>query len=199
LVALGAAVCLHRSSGQNQAVTVAARPAKRDSHEVLAASGDAVAEVLVDGRDARRGVVRTVGWPETEPCDACEGGGGAPEAISMACPACESTGRRVVDGSLSEGGALELDACPTCGGRGRLVSERCPGCDGAGVRRVWQAAEVRVPAGAADGLRLPLYEGSREVVVVRVVEARSPDSQFVRYVAVLALLVALVFLWLLLR
>ena len=41
-------------------------------------------------------------------------------------------------------------------------------------------------------------EGSRDTVVVRVLAA-PPDYALVRYVAVLGLVVALVFLWLLLR
>jgi len=61
-----------------------------------------------------------------------------------------------------------------------------------------ESAEVVVPPGTADGERLPLRNGSHEVVVVRVLAA-PPDQAFVRYVAELGLVVALVFLWLLLR
>jgi hypothetical protein len=78
------------------------------------------------------------------------------------------------------------------------AAELCPGCDGSGVTTTPKSAEVLVPPGVADGERLPVGEGSREVVVVRVLAA-PPDYAVVRYVAALGLLVAIVFLWLLLR
>jgi DnaJ-class molecular chaperone len=116
----------------------------------------------------------------------------------MPCPACDGRGERAVGDSFGDGRLLQAVDCPTCAGRGRLLSEPCPGCDGGGVTRVWQSAEIRVPPGATDGQRLPLYDGAGEFVVVRVLDA-APDNPAVRYVALLALLVALVFLWLLIR
>jgi molecular chaperone DnaJ len=157
-----------------------------------------VAEVLVDEFEAVRGVRRRISWTRTRPCPACEGAGAAPGAMAMACPACEGSGRRRVESSLSAGERLlRIEDCPTCRGRGRLVSEACPACDGAGTTTIEESAEVHVPPGAADGERLPVGEGSSEVVV-RVLSTPS-DHALVRYVAVLGLLVALVFLWLLLR
>ena len=61
-----------------------------------------------------------------------------------------------------------------------------------------ESAEVLVPPGVADGERVPLREGSREVVAVCVLAAPA-DYAVVRYVALLGLVVAFVFLWLLLR
>jgi molecular chaperone DnaJ len=158
-----------------------------------------LAEVLVDEFEAERGVRRTVHWAWTEPCEACEGDGAAPGAMTMTCPACEGTRRRRVESSLSEGERLlQVDDCPTCGGRGRLVSDACPGCGGDGVMTIRESADVDVPAGAFDGERLAVQNGARGEVVVRVLDA-PPDNAWVRYVAVLGLLVALVFLWILLR
>ncbi|HEX6490524.1 MAG TPA: DnaJ domain-containing protein [Gaiellaceae bacterium] len=159
-----------------------------------------VGEVLVSEFEAERGARRQLRWLRKEPCEACEGEGAAPGAMSMACPACEGSGRRRLESSLADGERLiQLDDCDTCGGRGRLVSDPCPACGGGGVTMFEESAEITVPAGVADGERLPVSEQSaREVVVVRVLAA-PPEHRFIRYVAVLGLAVALIFLWLLLR
>jgi molecular chaperone DnaJ len=158
-----------------------------------------VAEVLIDEFEAERGIRRKARWARSVPCRSCGGDGAAPDAISMTCPGCEGTGRRQVESSLAAGERLiQIEDCPTCSGRGTLASEPCPACEGAGVTTTRESAEVLVPAGTADGERLPVREGSHEVVVVRVLAAPA-DYAVVRYVAVLGLLVAVVFLWLLLR
>ncbi len=168
--------------------------------DFLRRRGPPVGEVLVDEFEAERGARRTVRWLRSEPCEACEGDGAAPGAMSMACPACDGTGRRRVDSSLADGERLiQIDDCGTCGGRGRLVSEPCPVCAGGGVTSFEESAEINVPAGVVDGDRLPVRgDHSHEVVVVRVLAAPA-DHTVVRYAAVLGLAVALVFLWLLLR
>jgi molecular chaperone DnaJ len=158
-----------------------------------------VAEVLVDEFEADRGVRRKVRWTRSQPCAACDGEGAAPGAILMTCPGCEGTGRRRVESSLSAGERLlQIEDCPTCSGRGTLASEPCRVCDGEGVNTSRESAEVVVPPGATDGVRLPVGAGSRDVVVVRVLAAPR-DRPLVRYVALLGLVVALVFLWILLR
>ena len=158
-----------------------------------------VAEVLVDEFEAKRGVRRKARWTSSEPCVACGGDGAAPGAISMTCPACTGAGRRRVESSLAAGERLlQIEDCPTCSGRGTLASEPCESCEGRGVTTTPESAEVLVPPGVADGERVPLREGSREVVAVRVLAAPA-DYAVVRYVALLGLVVAFVFLWLLLR
>jgi len=158
-----------------------------------------VAEVLVDEFEAERGVRRKARWTNSQPCGACAGDGAAPGAISMTCPGCTGTGRRQVESSLAAGERLlQIEECPHCSGRGTFASVPCPECDGSGVTTTRKSAEVLVPPGVADGDRLPVTEDSREAVVVRVLAA-PPDYAVVRYVAALGLLVAIVFLWLLLR
>jgi molecular chaperone DnaJ len=158
-----------------------------------------VAEVLVNEHEARRGVRREVRWAQTDPCAACNGEGGAPGATATTCPGCEGTGRRRVEGSLEAGERLlQIEDCTMCAGRGVLVSEACPACLGSGVSTETVAEEVEVPQGAVDGDRVPVGDSNREVAVVRVLDAPE-DRPLVRYLAVLGLLAALVFLWILLR
>ena len=159
-----------------------------------------VGEVLVHEFEAERGVRRKIRWVRAEACEACDGGGAAPGAISMTCPACDGSGRGRVESVVAEGErVIQIEDCPTCGGRGRLVSAPCPVCEGRGARTVDESGEVHVPAGASDGQRVPLRNGQRGDAVVRVLAAPPQDHTFVRYVAVLGLVVALVFLWILLR
>jgi hypothetical protein len=157
-----------------------------------------VAEVLVDEYEAERGVRRKVRWTTSESCPSCDGTGAAPGALTMTCPACVGKGRRRVESSLADGERLlQIEDCPSCSGRGTLASEPCEGCDGTGEITSGESAEVVVPPETKDGARVPIGAGSRDAVV-RVLAA-PPDRVLVRYVAVAGLLVALVFLWLLLR
>lgn len=171
----------------------------RAASDFLRRRTPAVGEVLVDEYEARRGVRRHVRWRTSEPCDACEGDGAAPGATSMPCPGCDGSGRRRVESSLADGERLiQIEDCPTCGGRGRLVSEPCPGCGGSGVTTYEESGEVQVPPGTTDGDRVSVANGMSRDVVVRVLSA-PPEQTLVRYIAVLGLIVALVFLWILLR
>ena len=176
------------------------------SHEGARAAGDflrrrspAIAEVLVDAHEADRGVRRQIHWSQLEPCDACEGDGAAPGAISMPCPACEGAGRQRVESSLANGERLlQIEDCPACEGRGRLVSAPCPACGGAGVTKFDESGEVDIPAGSKDGDRVAVGNWTNRDAVVRVLAA-PPEHTAVRYAAVVGLVVALVFLWILLR
>jgi molecular chaperone DnaJ len=158
-----------------------------------------VGEVLVDAYEARRGVRRRVEWTRVERCAGCDGDGAAPGATTSTCPTCDGTGRRRVESSLPDGERLlQIGDCPTCGGRGGLVSAPCPVCGGSGAEVESETAEVDIPPATVDGDRVPVADGAQEVVIVRVLDA-ADDQPLVRYLAVLGLLVALVFLWVLLR
>ena len=178
----------------------------REDYEVRGVSSGAggrrllpVAEIHLDELEAGRGTRSEVCWSRTEPCASCEGSGGAPGSIEMACPACEGTGERHVEAAAPVGErVLPVDVCATCGGRGRVLSEPCPACDGLGATSVEESAEVVVPAGVEDGTRLRVGEDGSRAALVRVFAA-PPDRPLVRYLAVLGPLVALVCLWLLLR
>ena len=171
----------------------------RTAGDFLRGRSPAVAEVLVDEYEAHRGVTREIRWSSSEPCDACEGDGAAPGAMSMRCPACEGSGRHRVESSLADGERLlQVETCQTCDGRGRLVSAACPLCGGAGVTKVDDSGEVDIPAGAKDGDRVAVGNGTNRDVVVRVLAA-PPEHTALRYAAVTGLVVALFFLWILLR
>jgi molecular chaperone DnaJ len=174
-------------------------PGARAGTEFLRRRTPPVAEVLVDEFEAKRGVRRKVRWTRSEPCGVCHGDGAAPEAISMTCPGCVGTGRRRIESSLDAGERLlQIQRCPTCSGHGTLASYPCNACYGSGQAEIKKSAEVIVPAGTSDGDRLRVGDRSRHVVVVRLLAGPS-DYAVVRWVATLGLLVALVFLWLLLR
>jgi molecular chaperone DnaJ len=171
----------------------------RAATDFLLRRAQPVAEVLVDEHEARRGVRRSVRWTRSEPCPDCEGEGAAPGATTITCPGCDGSGRRRVEGSLDAGERLlQIVDCPMCAGRGVLISDPCPACLGSGVSTETMNEEVEVPPGTADGDRLAVGEGTREVVVARLLAAPE-DRPAIRYLAVLGLLVALVFLWILLR
>jgi molecular chaperone DnaJ len=102
-----------------------------------------------------------VQWERSEACSRCGGDGGAPGAQSRACSGCGGTGRRRVEAELPHGERLiQVEECRDCRGHGRAFSEACGACGGIGTRVVVEAADVRVPAGARDGDRLPLQDAT---------------------------------------
>jgi molecular chaperone DnaJ len=92
------------------------------------------------------GVQREIEVPRQVRCTPC-GGAGAPAAGRTPCPKCEGTGR-------SSGMRLLRATCYHCDGRGFLVLQPCATCSGAGVVLHREALRVRVPPGAATGVKL---------------------------------------------
>jgi molecular chaperone DnaJ len=157
-----------------------------------------VAEVAVDEFEARRGARRRVTYSSTRTCDSCSGTGAAEGADVSTCPTCNGSGNKRVDSELDGARLLQVERCPDCHGTGNRATEACPACGGVGTLTEERSGEVEIPPGAKDGDRITLPFDSRAAVTVRVVHAPR-DHWLLRYVAALGLLVALVFLYVLLR
>ena len=156
-----------------------------------------VGEIHITQYEAERGTTRTIEYESDAKCAACVGSGAAAGASSQVCSRCGGRGRTRQGSTLSGDRVLQIETCLKCAGRGRLVSEACGACDGSGRGTLRQQAQVCVPPGAEDGLRLEVDDApSRTHVVVRV-RSLPLDPLLVRCGSALALVVACVFLILL--
>ena len=111
---------------------------------------DIEVELTVPLRDIVEGVSRTLRVPVTSACDNCKGSGAAPGSKPVACQNCQGTGVLSAGG----GGYFVRQTCARCRGSGTTNSTSCSTCGGAGKTRARKTVSVRIPAGAATGLRL---------------------------------------------
>ena len=77
-------------------------------------------------------------------------------ARSMACTACEGSGRQVKIGR--EGGLTlqQVTICSTSGGRGSFIDDPCQECQGHGKVERTESLTVEVPVGVEEGIVLRL-------------------------------------------
>lgn len=122
-----------------------------------ALSRDLAYELVLTFAEAVEGCAREVQLLRREPCEACEGEGGAPGAIRVACTSCN--GARHASRTL--GPYAITQPCPDCGGAGARWTRACDACGGEGALGRAETVIVKVPGGARAGHRLKL-EGQGE-------------------------------------
>jgi molecular chaperone DnaJ len=158
------------------------------------AEPEVVGEVALRFAEAARGGVRTVQVAARWECAACRGRGAARGSAIDRCETCAGSGHLRQSSELGVGRLLQVAACGDCGGTGRRLRRPCALCAGAGEVQGRRAVRVRVPAGVADGERVPVEVGGREAVVAVRVVPLPDDSLAVRAVAVAGLAGGLSFL-----
>ncbi len=110
---------------------------------------DIHAKTALTFEEAWHGVHREVTVTRQDTCRVCAGSG-YQRIAETRCVGCEGTGAvRSVRGHM-----VFAKNCPTCSGSGRLKQEECGPCHGQGVERRSETLTVRIPAGAADGVRV---------------------------------------------
>lgn len=87
-------------------------------------------------------------------CPDCKGSGAKKGTQPRACASCGGTGQKTT--SRREQGVFirQSTLCPDCRGRGTVVDHPCPVCAGSGRVQADESLEVRIPAGADEGLML---------------------------------------------
>jgi molecular chaperone DnaJ len=183
----------YRGRGEFAAV----EPAATQLLDFLSKSGESgrrrrVAEIEVTQYEAERGTSVTVEYVASAACRACSGSGATPGSTPRLCSRCGGRGRTRHGSTLAGDRVLQIDTCLKCAGRGKIVTRPCETCDGNGRRTSRKRAEVRVPAGAVDGQRVDVGDGSLMYAVVRV--RALPDAFVVRCGAALGLVLACLFL-----
>ena len=113
---------------------------------------DVEAEVVLDFRDAVRGVTLPLSLRSPGVCDTCHGTGARPGSRPLTCPLCGGTGLV----TNNQGSFSFSEPCRECQGVGTVVTDKCPECRGSGGVTKTRTLNVRIPAGVADGQRIRL-------------------------------------------
>jgi molecular chaperone DnaJ len=113
---------------------------------------DVETEVVLDFRDAVRGVTLPLTLRAPGVCDVCHGNGARPGTEPKTCPECHGAGMV----TRNQGSFGFAEPCRECQGVGTVVEEKCPECKGTGGVTKSRTLNVRFPAGVADGQRIRL-------------------------------------------
>ena len=113
---------------------------------------DVEAEVVLDFRDAVRGITLPLSLRSPGVCDTCRGSGAKPGTQPRACPVCLGSGLI----TRNQGSFSFSEPCRECQGVGTIVDEKCPECQGTGGVTKTRTINVRFPPGVADGQRIRL-------------------------------------------
>ncbi len=111
---------------------------------------DVETETTLAFGDAIDGATVTLRLTGEGPCPVCGGTGAKSGTVPKVCPDCHGTGQQ----SRNLGGFGLSEPCKTCRGRGLVVEDPCPSCSGSGRAMSSRTAQVRIPAGVADGQRI---------------------------------------------
>ena len=151
--------------------------------------------------EALEGTRQIVSYDAVVRCKACMGRGsvGLPDPE---CEFCGGTGRKRTVSSLEVANLLQIEPCPAC------VAEACSQCGGDGTVAAERRIRLLVPPGVQDGSQLRVGGEGNDAgagsipgdLFVRVKVLPPPrDSRFVRYAALVLLIVAIATLVLYIR
>jgi molecular chaperone DnaJ len=165
-----------------------------EARPAVAARGENV-QIAIELRnfEAAEGTRRIVSYEALVRCKACMGRGsvGLPEPD---CESCGGSGRKRTVSSLEVADLLQIEPCPAC------IAEPCSQCDGEGTVSSERRIRLLVPSGVQDGAQLRVGgEGNDagagsipgDLLVHLTVLAPPRDSRFVRYAALVLLVVAI--------
>jgi len=89
-------------------------------------------------------------------CPSCNGSGSADGSTGDTCPTCHGSGR-VVRAQRGIFGMMQVqEECPTCHGEGKVIRNKCTNCQGEGVVRDEEIVTIKIPAGVAGGMQIPI-------------------------------------------
>lgn len=104
----------------------------------------------IDLEDVLEGCSADLTLPKMMPCEPCKGFGTRSGEPPAHCERCGGSGELM----FRQGIFRMSRTCDACEGEGMDVSDPCRECRGSGRREGQKKIQVRIPAGATDGLRL---------------------------------------------
>ena len=114
-------------------------------------------EIVLTLEECAASAQKTIKLRRQELCEVCGGSGAKPGTQPIRCSTCGGVG--VVQ--QSQGFFSIRTTCPRCRGEGRVIESPCTGCAGSGHVQRRREITVRIPAGVADGMQIPM-EGEGE-------------------------------------
>ena len=111
---------------------------------------DVRCDVSLTLHEAATGLEKTVEFQRHEHCNTCDGSGAAPGSTREMCSYCGGHGR-----VIQQAGIVRVQTtCPSCDGNGSTIKNLCKECRGSGQRLKTVQADVNIPAGIDEGMRI---------------------------------------------
>ncbi|MGI5897972.1 MAG: molecular chaperone DnaJ [Candidatus Dojkabacteria bacterium] len=108
--------------------------------------------------EAMRGGEYKIRIDREDVCHKCSGSGSS-TGKTKECPVCKGTGQERQVRNTILGRMAVMSTCSNCGGTGKVVEDPCKECHGTGVENVREEFNIKVPAGAYDGMVLRFRGG----------------------------------------
>ncbi len=108
--------------------------------------------------EAMKGGEFKIGVRREVKCDKCDGTGSS-SGKKKECPACKGTGQERQVRNTIFGQMAVMSPCSNCKGAGFIIDDPCSKCKGLGVESVEEGMNVKIPAGAYDGMVLRFGAG----------------------------------------
>jgi len=88
-------------------------------------------------------------------CNTCDGVGGT-DVVS--CKPCNGSGQKTILQQTAFGRIQRSTTCNDCGGSGKSITNKCVNCHGEGTIYKEETIDIKVPAGAINGMQLTMPE-----------------------------------------
>jgi molecular chaperone DnaJ len=115
------------------------------------------AEITLE--DAALGVTKEITIPRLEKCEECKGSGARKGSEIETCSDCEGRGVQIKNQRTPFGVFQTQVTCRSCSGEGKRITHPCDECDGTGVVKQKRSIEIKIPAGADNGMSLRVRGG----------------------------------------
>ena len=116
-------------------------------------------DLEIELEDAAFGAAKTISIPRLEECPKCRGTGAENPNDIASCPDCGGKGTATRTQRTPFGLFSTTSTCRKCKGQGKYVKNACHECRGRGAVQKTRKLEVKIPAGAVDGINLRIQGG----------------------------------------
>jgi molecular chaperone DnaJ len=117
---------------------------------------DVITRIVISFEEAAFGCTKTINFPRTEACSACNGSGAEPGTHAETCSRCGGSGQLRFQQRTILGMMQSTRPCDLCGGTGKIIKTPCKNCRGKGLEKKNKKFDANIPAGIDDGERLLL-------------------------------------------
>ena len=116
-------------------------------------------DLEIELEDAAFGATKTISVPRLEECEKCSGTGAEDPNDIVTCHECNGRGVTTRTQRTPFGLFSTTSTCRKCKGQGKYVKNACHECRGRGAVQKTRKLEVKIPAGAVDGINLRIQGG----------------------------------------
>jgi len=142
--------------------------------------------IQISLHDVLNGVEKKIKLKRSKKCVPCSGTGAEGGRSFQTCGLCQGSGFVSMNQMRGYVQINSVQSCTACNGTGRVVLENCFSCYGKGLKTEDDIVDVKIPAGAADGMQFIVegkgnestFGGRNGDLYIKVKEV--PDPRFMR-------------------